>query len=96
VLSRMVSQRDHGKLAWDELRKRWSEAIARFPDNTIGRMVESVKTLTLPEERADVAAFFSEHEIPQAAKALQQTLDRQTINVVLRERATESLARTFA
>jgi puromycin-sensitive aminopeptidase len=96
VLSRMISQRDHGRLAWDELRKRWDEAVARFPDNTIGRMVESVKTLTLPEERADVAAFFSEHHIPQAVKALQQTLDRQTINVALRERATESLARAFA
>jgi puromycin-sensitive aminopeptidase len=96
VLARMIAQRDHGKLAWDELHKRWDEAIARFPDDTIGRMVESVKTLTLPEERADVAAFFSEHDIPQAAKALQQTLDRQTINVALRERATESLASAFA
>jgi puromycin-sensitive aminopeptidase len=96
VLGRMISQRDHGNLAWDELRKRWDAAIARFPDNTIGRMVENVKSLTLPHERADVAAFFSEHDIPQAAKALQQTLDRQTINVALRERATESLAHAFA
>jgi puromycin-sensitive aminopeptidase len=95
IIARLIAQREHGMMAWNELRQRWTEATGRFPDNTIARMVETVKTLSLPEEQADVAAFFSEHDIPQAAKTLQQILDRQAINVALRERATESLAHTF-
>ena len=58
-------------------------------------MVDSVKTLTRPEQRADVAAFFAEHPIPQAAKTLEQILERQGVNVALRERAEPALAKAF-
>ena len=67
----------------------------RFPDNTIVRMVDGVKMLTLPEQRADVVAFFEEHDIPQATKTLAQVLERQGINVALRQRASADLGRRF-
>ena len=35
---------------------------------------------------ADVQSFFSEHPIPQAAKTLDQVLERQRVNAALRER----------
>ena len=53
-------------------------------------MVDPVKTLTRPEQQADVAAFFAEHDIPQAAKTLQQVLERQRVNVSLRERGPDA------
>jgi puromycin-sensitive aminopeptidase len=96
TLGRMIGQREHGNLAWQELRKRWDEATGRFPNNTIVRMIETVRTLTLPGQQADVAAFFAEHAIPQSAKTLVQILERQSINVSLRERATDQLAAHFA
>ncbi len=96
TLGRLINQRDHGGLAWQEIRKRWDEANDRFPNNTIVRMIDPVKTLTTPAEQADVAAFFAEHPIAQSAKTLQQILDRQLINVALGQRATESLAHIFA
>ena len=96
TLGRLISQRDHGGVAWREIRQRWDEANRRFPNNTIVRMIDPVKTLTTPSEQADVAAFFAEHPIAQSAKTLQQILDRQVINVALRARATESLAHLFA
>ena len=36
--------------------------------------------------QADVQAFFAEHNIPQAAKTLQQVLERQRVNTALRSR----------
>jgi puromycin-sensitive aminopeptidase len=96
TLSRMIGQRDHGNLAWQELRQRWDEATERFPNNTIVRMIDTVRTLTLPSQRAEVAAFFAEHDIPQSAKTLVQVLERQSINVSLRERAAQQLAAHFA
>ncbi len=96
VLMRAIANRDHGAIAWRAVRERWAEANERFPDNAIVRMVDTVKTLTKPEEQADVAAFFAEHPIPQAAKTLDQVLERQRVNVALRERAGARLAALFA
>jgi puromycin-sensitive aminopeptidase len=96
VISRCISHRDHGERAWRFLRHHWDVANERFPQNTIARMVDPVKTLTSPAQRADVAAYFSEHDIPQSHKALLQTLERQGVNVALHERAHADLARAFS
>ena len=58
-------------------------------------MVDPVKTLIRPEQQIDVAGFFAEHDIPQAAKTLQQVLERQRVNVALRSREAERLAASF-
>jgi puromycin-sensitive aminopeptidase len=95
LLSRAIAHRDHGALAWRHVRERWAEANERFPDNAIVRMVDTVKTLTRPEEQADVAAFFAEHPIRQSTRTLEQILERQRINVALRQRAEGQLRRHF-
>jgi hypothetical protein len=74
---------------------RWDEANDRFAATTIISMVSGVRFLTRPEQQDDVAAFFETHDIPQAALMLKQTLERQRINVALRERATPDLEATF-
>jgi puromycin-sensitive aminopeptidase len=91
LLNRCISNREHGRLAWNIVRQRWAEANERFPGNTIVRMVDPVKLLNRPDEVADVQSFFSEHEIPQSAKTLDQVLERQRVNAALREREQELL-----
>ena len=95
AIGRALTNRDHGAQAWKFIRDHWREMNERFPDNTIVRMVDGVKMLTLPEQRADVVAFFGEHDIPQATKTLAQVLERQGINVALRRRASADLSRRF-
>ena len=51
--------------------------------------------LTRPEEQADVAGFLAEHPLPQAAKRIQQLLERQGVNVALRQREDPVLAAAF-
>ena len=41
---------------------------------------------------ADVQGFFTEHPIPQGAKTLDQTLERQRVNAALRQRERVVLA----
>ena len=96
LLRQCITNRDLGARAFRFVREHWAQANAGFPDNTIVRMIDSVKTLTRPQEQADVAAFFGEHPIPQAAKTLDQVLERQQVNVMLRERAAEALNSRFA
>jgi puromycin-sensitive aminopeptidase len=92
VLRNCIANRRHGAAAWTYLRQRWDDATASFPNNTIVRMVDSVKLLTDPPVVADVQAFFAEHPIPQAAKTLDQILERQRVNTAARAREQARLA----
>lgn len=92
LLNRCIANRRQGALAWGQVRDRWDEANERFPDNTIVRMIDPVKLLVGPELVADVQAFFAEHPIPQAAKTLDQVLERQRVNAALSAREGSRLA----
>ena len=93
VLNRCIANRWHGELAWKAVSQRWAEANERFPNNTIVRMIDPVKLLTREEVAADVQSFFSEHPIPQATKSLEQTLERQRVNVAMRTREHDRFSR---
>ena len=86
LLARCIAHRKHGRLAWEFVRRHWNDVNERFPSNTIVRMVDPVKSLNTPDVEADVQSFFAEHPIPQAAKTLDQVLERQRVNVALRRR----------
>jgi puromycin-sensitive aminopeptidase len=96
LLGRCIANRDHGALAWDFVRRHWAEANERFPLNTIVRMIDPVKLLNRGPVVADVQSFFSEHPIPQAAKTLDQVLERQRVNAALRDREESNLAAALA
>ena len=96
LLNRCIANRRNGTMAWEIVRRQWQELLERFPDNTIVRMVSSITTLTTPELVADVQGFFSEHPIPQAAKTLEQLIERQKVNAGLRAREAEALAAALA
>jgi puromycin-sensitive aminopeptidase len=92
LLRAAIANRRHGAVAWAFVRDHWGDALERFPSNTIVRMVESITHLSMPELVDDTAAFFAEHPIEQAAKTLDQLLERQRVNMRLRLRET---ARAF-
>ena len=86
LLRSCIGNRRHGAAAWTFVRRHWDAANATFPSNSIVRMVDSVKLLTDERVAADVQAFFAEHPIEQAAKTLDQILERQRVNTALRSR----------
>jgi puromycin-sensitive aminopeptidase len=83
LLRMCIANRRHGALAWEFLTDHWTEAVAKFPSNTIVRMVDSVKLLTQPDQVRQVAEFFQANPIPQAALTLRQILERQAVNSAL-------------
>jgi len=88
LLRTAIANRHHGPAAWAFVRDHWAEALDRFPSNTIVRMVESIRLLSTPELVDDTTTFFAEHPIAQAAKTLDQLLERQRVNTRLRIRET--------
>ena len=95
LLGRCIAHRDHGARAWRFVREHWDQLNARFPSNLMIRIVEPVPRLTRPDEQADVSAFLAEHPLPQAAKRVEQVLERQGVNVAMRQREEPALATAF-
>ena len=54
-------------------------------------MIDPVKLLTAPAAVADVQSFFSEHQVPEAVKTLEQVLERQHVNAAIRSRESAGL-----
>ncbi len=66
-----------------------------MPGMTRLRVVEGLPALSQPEVAADVKAFFAEHPIPDAKRALAQKLERLEANVLFRERETPRVKAYF-
>ncbi len=92
LLARCMRNRDLGEHAWQFVRRNWETVNERFPSTSIIRMLEGIRMLMRPEQSADVRAFFSERGVPQAAKTLEQLVERQQINTALRTRESDPLA----
>ena len=93
LLRRCIANRGHGALAWSIVRKNWDVATATFPNPSIVRMIDPVKSLSTPEAVADVQGFFAEHPIKQSVVTLAQVLERQRVNAGVREREAEVFAK---
>ena len=92
VLAQAIGNRHHGAAAWAFVRDHWGEANERFPTNTIVRMASGVRLLNTPEAVDDMQTFFASHPIAQAAKTLEQILERQRVNAALRTHDADTLA----
>jgi puromycin-sensitive aminopeptidase len=95
LLATATTNRDLGERAWRFLAEHWDQETERFASSNIISLASGVRALTLPDQQAEVAAFFETHTIPQAGLMLDQILERQRIGVALRERATPDLAASF-
>ncbi|HTN80603.1 MAG TPA: M1 family metallopeptidase [Acidimicrobiales bacterium] len=95
LLARCIRNRDQGEQAWRFVARNWTTLNERFPSTSIIRMVDGVRMLMRPEQASEVRAFFSERGVPQAAKTLEQVLERQQINSTFRSRESEQLAATL-
>ena len=92
LLRRALTNRDHGALAWFFVADEWDTINARFPSNSIARLLEGIRSLSAPSVAPEVFVFFEDHEVPQGDKILAQHLERLEVNVALRAREAEALA----
>ncbi|WP_419842887.1 M1 family metallopeptidase [Candidatus Poriferisodalis sp.] len=86
LLGAAMTHIDCGALAWAFIRDRWAELTARFPQNSIPRMVGGVRGLHTRQLATEVAAFFAEHPVPQGTLTVAQHIEKMWVNVRLHER----------
>jgi puromycin-sensitive aminopeptidase len=87
-----LGNRHAGDLAWEFVKAEWDRLNERFPDNAIPRLLGGVTALSTPRQAADVEAFLADHPVPQAAKTVEQHLERLRVNVALRQREAARVA----
>jgi puromycin-sensitive aminopeptidase len=91
VLSALQS-RDNGERAWRFVKSEWARINERFPDNAISRLLGGITNLATPELATDTEAFLARNPVPQGARTVEQHLERQRVNVALREREADPLS----
>lgn len=92
VLGRAMLHRDHGATAWAFVSERWDELVERFPSNSLARMLTGIRALDDRAVATEVHRFLDAHPVPQGAKQIAQHLEKQRVNLSLRERDAEALA----
>ncbi|HWW52799.1 MAG TPA: ERAP1-like C-terminal domain-containing protein, partial [Acidimicrobiales bacterium] len=95
VVGGALANRWCGSLAWEWLKTHWDDALAKFPDNSISRMLDGLVFLTEPAVSADVQSFMAEHPIASAQLQVNQILERLEINTAFRQREAAGLDRAF-
>jgi puromycin-sensitive aminopeptidase len=96
VIRQALANRTHGPVAFDFVAEHWDDINRRLPSNGIPRMLEGIVTLSRPDVANRVQAFFREHDVPQGTRILAQHLERQRVNVALRQRESTNLTTALA
>ncbi len=92
VIGRSLANRAQATRTWDFVARRWDDTLARFPSNSISRMLNGIRTFTDAGLARTVEGFLVEHPVPQGEKPIAQHRERMRAGVALRERVGADLA----
>ena len=96
MLARAQMNRDVGVIAWRFVRDHWDTLLPHFSPSNVIHLAQGARSLTTPEQVADVQAFFASHDIPQNHRSLLQAMERQRLFADLRTRASVELLAHFS
>jgi aminopeptidase N len=91
LLGEAVANRDNGAAAWAFVASHWADIERRFPANSLSRLVGGVRAVRDRVLAHEVAAFLTEHPIPQGELQVRQHVERMWLTVALAEREAERL-----
>jgi puromycin-sensitive aminopeptidase len=92
VIRRGTTNKERGPDAWRWLTEHWDEAMARFPSNSISRMLAGVRTLDDPALAEEIEAWLDAHPVPQGEKHINQSREKLRVNVAHRVRSADALS----
>ena len=86
LIATCLMNRHHGFKAWEFVKSHWNEMLETYPDNSIVRMVGGIRSLSKPDQAADIKHFFETHSVPTGELTLEQYFERLDVNVAFRQR----------
>ena len=79
LVASLLQNPETRQLSWPLVRDRWAEVQKKSGDLVFGGngvVIAALGTFCDNRTRQDVAKFFAAHKVPDAARTLQQTLER--------------------
>ena len=95
LLARAMHNRFCGFDAWLFLEANWDDVIARFPRNSIARMLAGIVTLAEPEQVTTIETFLDAHPTEQGQLIVRQHRERMRVQAALRVRERAPLGTIF-
>jgi len=92
VVARSLANRTVAASAWQWVEQHWDELNAKFPTNTISRMVGTITTITDPALAGAVDAFLNANPVPQGARTVTQNREKMQTMVRVAARERDALA----
>jgi puromycin-sensitive aminopeptidase len=92
LLATILASRAGHRPAWNFMTGRWDDLVARFPRNSIPRMLEAVAAIADAELAPAIHQFLDAHPVPQGERQLAQARERLDINVAFGQRIAPNLA----
>jgi puromycin-sensitive aminopeptidase len=96
VLMRLLGNPPAREEAWSFTKRKWPALRRRIPPLMLSRLVETTPVLREPRYAREVAHFFKEHPLPEAARALKQAAELFRLNAELKKRTQPELGRWLA
>ncbi|MFQ5558068.1 MAG: M1 family aminopeptidase, partial [Acidimicrobiales bacterium] len=96
LLRRALINPEAGATAWAFIADNWDELVARFPSNSVARMLEGIAALDEPQLAASIDDFLERHRLPHGTKQIAQHRERLAVNTVFRQRESARLSRWLA
>jgi aminopeptidase N len=92
-LSRFMANPAARPKAWAFIKQHWSELLPKVSVSEGDRiMVSAASAFCEPASRDDVKSFFTTHKLPATARALEQTIERISNCIALKEKQAPVLA----
>jgi puromycin-sensitive aminopeptidase len=102
LLSSMLRSRSIGALTWNFVTNHFDELVARFPSNSIHRMLDGVASLVAAPGDADfpspatIREFCVSHIEPARRRLVEQSLERLDVNTAFALREQPAIAALLA
>jgi len=90
VIGAILASRTGSHQAWPFIEEHWDEIRARFPDNSIPRMLDGISGIVDPVLAQRIHTFLAAHPVPQE-KLMAQSLEKLDNNVAFAARVTPEL-----
>jgi puromycin-sensitive aminopeptidase len=92
LLREAIANRDNAALAWGFVTTHWDDIVARFPHNSLSRMVSGIRTIRDADLAAEVESFLDTHPLPTGEMQVRQHIERMKVTVALAAREADRLA----